>query len=126
MLFSFVDVEGWPLRPSFSPLCFPSLSMQHQQPTIGRDMTSSPYMDLFEKVSVLLDCLTISSAELAAVNDDDVCITPSVANKVILEFVKSSKNIIDSDSDDENEMNNAAPVPSTSEMRNIAVKEYDV
>uniref|UniRef100_A0A8C4RFJ1 HTH CENPB-type domain-containing protein n=1 Tax=Erpetoichthys calabaricus TaxID=27687 RepID=A0A8C4RFJ1_ERPCA len=37
----------------------------------------------------------------------------------ILEFVQSSKNIIDADSDDENEMNNAAPVPTSSEMRNI-------
>ncbi|GFU14943.1 hypothetical protein TNCV_795191 [Trichonephila clavipes] len=31
----------------------------------------------------------------------------------------SSQNIIDADSDEENEVNNAAPVPMSSEMRNI-------
>ncbi|GFW05608.1 uncharacterized protein TNCV_4983781 [Trichonephila clavipes] len=38
--------------------------------------------------------------------------------KNILELVHSEKNI-DADSDDENEINNAAPVPTSSEMRNI-------
>ncbi|GFW37695.1 HTH_Tnp_Tc3_2 domain-containing protein [Trichonephila clavipes] len=42
-----------------------------------------------------------------------------MADKDILEFVRSSKNIIDADSKDENEMNNAAPVTTSSEMRNI-------
>ncbi|GFV72980.1 hypothetical protein TNCV_1734481 [Trichonephila clavipes] len=41
-----------------------------------------------------------------------------MADKDILEFVQSSKNVIDADSDDENEINNAAPVPTSSEMRN--------
>ncbi|GFX17324.1 uncharacterized protein TNCV_3553291 [Trichonephila clavipes] len=36
-----------------------------------------------------------------------------------LEFVKSVKNINDPDYDDEKEMNNAVPVPTSSEMRNI-------
>ncbi|GFT87791.1 hypothetical protein TNCV_799071 [Trichonephila clavipes] len=40
-----------------------------------------------------------------------------MADKDILEFVQSSKNIIDTDSDDESEKNNAAPVPTSSEMR---------
>ncbi|GFV87759.1 hypothetical protein TNCV_780411 [Trichonephila clavipes] len=35
-----------------------------------------------------------------------------------LEFVQSSQNIIDADSDDENEMNDAVAVPASSEMRN--------
>ncbi|GFV14076.1 hypothetical protein TNCV_525521 [Trichonephila clavipes] len=39
----------------------------------------------------------------------DVCATPITADKDILEFVQDSKNIIDPDSRDENEMNNAAP-----------------
>ncbi|GFY11333.1 hypothetical protein TNCV_4473161 [Trichonephila clavipes] len=43
-------------------------------------------------------------------------------NKDIFEFVQSSKNIIDADSDDENEMNYAAHVPTSSEMRNIMKK----
>ncbi|GFU48356.1 hypothetical protein TNCV_3342481 [Trichonephila clavipes] len=46
---------------------------------------------MFEKIYVLLDCPTESC----------------------------SKNIIYADSYDENEMNNAAPVPTSSEMRNI-------
>ncbi|GFW77299.1 hypothetical protein TNCV_924151 [Trichonephila clavipes] len=41
-----------------------------------------------------------------------------MADKDILEFVQSSKNIIDADSDDENEMNNAAPVLTSSETMN--------
>ncbi|GFU63962.1 hypothetical protein TNCV_245401 [Trichonephila clavipes] len=39
--------------------------------------------------------------------------------KDILEFIQSSKNIIDEDSDDESGMNDAAPVSTSSEMRNI-------
>ncbi|GFU75773.1 hypothetical protein TNCV_1652331 [Trichonephila clavipes] len=42
-----------------------------------------------------------------------------MADKDILKFVQSLKNITDADSDDENEMNNAALVPISSEMRNI-------
>ncbi|GFW27058.1 hypothetical protein TNCV_92841 [Trichonephila clavipes] len=34
-------------------------------------------------------------------------------------FVQSSKNIIDAESDDENGLTNAAPVPTSSELRNI-------
>ncbi|GFW02471.1 hypothetical protein TNCV_2454871 [Trichonephila clavipes] len=40
---------------------------------------------------------------------------PMMADKVNLEFVQSSKNIIDADSDEENQMNKAAPVPTSSE-----------
>ncbi|GFT29595.1 uncharacterized protein TNCV_4890481 [Trichonephila clavipes] len=40
-----------------------------------------------------------------------------MADKDIMEFVQSSKNIIDTDTDDENEMNKAAPAPTSSEMR---------
>ncbi|GFY06307.1 hypothetical protein TNCV_2680991 [Trichonephila clavipes] len=41
-----------------------------------------------------------------------------MVDKDILDFVQSSKNIIDVDSDDQNEMNNATPFPISSEMRN--------
>ncbi|GFU99918.1 hypothetical protein TNCV_1257671 [Trichonephila clavipes] len=44
---------------------------------------------------------------------------PIMAQKVILELVKRSKNITEADSDDENEINNAATVPTSSEMKNI-------
>ncbi|GFS89485.1 hypothetical protein TNCV_1809891 [Trichonephila clavipes] len=42
-----------------------------------------------------------------------------MADKHILDFVQSLKNIIDGDSDDENEMTTTAPVSTPSEMRNI-------
>ncbi|GFX65117.1 hypothetical protein TNCV_452551 [Trichonephila clavipes] len=37
----------------------------------------------------------------------------------MLEFVQSSKNIINEDSNDENEMSKAGHIPTSSEMRNI-------
>ncbi|GFV90011.1 hypothetical protein TNCV_4643511 [Trichonephila clavipes] len=42
-----------------------------------------------------------------------------MSDKDVLEFVQISKNNMDAASGDENEMNNAAPVPMSSEMRNI-------
>ncbi|GFX16111.1 hypothetical protein TNCV_4703671 [Trichonephila clavipes] len=42
-----------------------------------------------------------------------------MVDKDILEFVQSSINVTDADSHDENEMNNAVPVPISSEMRNV-------
>ncbi|GFX65034.1 hypothetical protein TNCV_451721 [Trichonephila clavipes] len=61
---------------------------------------------------------TVSSEEFIAVHD--VLIVPIVADIDVLDFVHSSKNnIINADSDDENITNNSAPVPSSSEIRNI-------
>ncbi|GFV57484.1 hypothetical protein TNCV_3266601 [Trichonephila clavipes] len=60
------------------------------------------------KISVLLECPTESWVEFVAVDNDNVCTI--MADKDILRFVQSSKNIIDADSDDENEMNNTAPL----------------
>ncbi|GFW13196.1 poly polymerase [Trichonephila clavipes] len=45
---------------------------------------------------------------------------PIKADKDIFEFVHSSKNTIDADSDEENEMNNAAPIPASAEMSDEA------
>ncbi|GFX78654.1 hypothetical protein TNCV_30941 [Trichonephila clavipes] len=73
---------------------------------------------MFEKVSVLLDCTTISPEEFLAI-DDNVCKEPILLDKDILKFVQSSKNIIDAACGDENEMNNASPVLPASEMRNF-------
>ncbi|GFW09437.1 hypothetical protein TNCV_3995441 [Trichonephila clavipes] len=42
-----------------------------------------------------------------------------MADNDILEFVQLLKSIIDADAGDENEVKNAAPVPTSSEMRNI-------
>ncbi|GFV32384.1 hypothetical protein TNCV_1676701 [Trichonephila clavipes] len=48
-----------------------------------------------------------------------MCIQPQLwQKKCILELVQSSKHVVDADSDDENE-NNATPVPTSSEIMNI-------
>ncbi|GFS78542.1 hypothetical protein TNCV_3147811 [Trichonephila clavipes] len=73
---------------------------------------------MFHKVYVLLNSPTVSEA-FVAVEDDNVYIATIMADKDILKFVQSSKNIIDRDSDDEIGVNNATPVPTSSEMRNI-------
>ncbi|GFU59731.1 hypothetical protein TNCV_3186871 [Trichonephila clavipes] len=72
---------------------------------------------MFEKVSVLLGCSTASSEKFIEANDDNECTASIMADKDIFEFVQSSKNIIEADFDDKNEINNAAPVPTSSEMR---------
>ncbi|GFT62368.1 hypothetical protein TNCV_4717471 [Trichonephila clavipes] len=60
------------------------------------------------------------SLKTTAVEDDNVYTAPIMADKDILEFVQSSKKyFMDADSDDENEMNNVAPVPVSTEMRNV-------
>ncbi|GFS63870.1 hypothetical protein TNCV_1128791 [Trichonephila clavipes] len=64
---------------------------------------------------VLVGCVL----DTPAVDDDNVYTAPIKANKDILEFVHSSKSIIDADSDDENETNNTAPVPTSAEMKNV-------
>ncbi|GFT09823.1 RNA-directed DNA polymerase from mobile element jockey [Trichonephila clavipes] len=53
------------------------------------------------------------------IDDDNLSTAPIMAGKVILGFVQSLKNIMDADSEEENEISNAAPVPMTSEKRNI-------
>ncbi|GFW51664.1 hypothetical protein TNCV_4213401 [Trichonephila clavipes] len=75
--------------------------------------------EIFEKVSVLLGCPSASWEVFVAVNDDNVRAVPIITDKDILEFVKSSKNIIESDFDDENEMSNIALVSTSSEMKSI-------
>ncbi|GFS88103.1 hypothetical protein TNCV_764821 [Trichonephila clavipes] len=83
--------------------------------------TKPTLSEMFEKVSALylLDCRTIPLEEFIAVDDDYMYTVPIVADKEILEFVKSSKNIIDADSECKNDMINYAPVPSSSEMMDI-------
>ncbi|GFY32831.1 hypothetical protein TNCV_4024551 [Trichonephila clavipes] len=57
-----------------------------------------------------LECPIVLSEEFIVVEDVNVCTTPIIAEKDILEYYHSRKNIIGSDFDDENEMNNAAPL----------------
>ncbi|GFV57737.1 hypothetical protein TNCV_4463351 [Trichonephila clavipes] len=47
-----------------------------------------------------------------------ICEHPRFSRKRYFGVCSKLKKILDADSDDENEMNNAAPVPTTSEMRN--------
>ncbi|GFV40419.1 hypothetical protein TNCV_2535871 [Trichonephila clavipes] len=76
-------------------------------------------MNKIRKTPVVLDCPIVLSEECIAIDDDIVCTFPIMSDKDILEFVQSSKNIIDPNSDAENEMNNAAPVPTSFEIMNI-------
>ncbi|GFV98300.1 hypothetical protein TNCV_622591 [Trichonephila clavipes] len=92
---------------------FWELKYRKHQPC-GQDLRG-----VFEKVSVLLDCCTVSSEEFVAVDDDNAYAAPIMADKDILEFVQSSKDVIVAGSEDENEINNADLVPTPSEMRNI-------
>ncbi|GFW27105.1 hypothetical protein TNCV_93311 [Trichonephila clavipes] len=75
--------------------------------------------EMFEKASALLHCSTVLPGEFVAVGVMIMCVQPELWQTDILEFVKSSKSIIETDSDDENEMNNATPSPTSSEMKNI-------
>ncbi|GFV73138.1 hypothetical protein TNCV_3665551 [Trichonephila clavipes] len=57
-----------------------------------------------------------------AVNDNNLCALPIMTKSFWP--VQSSKNVIDADFDDENEMNNAAPVPTSFKMRKIMKATY--
>ncbi|GFV10245.1 hypothetical protein TNCV_3661971 [Trichonephila clavipes] len=65
--------------------------------------------EMFEKTSVLLGCLIVSPEEFAV--DDNVCKAPIMADKDFLECLQSSK------MNDENEENNAGPIPTSCEIR---------
>ncbi|GFU19138.1 SCAN domain-containing protein 3 [Trichonephila clavipes] len=69
---------------------------------------------MFEKVFVFLDGPTVSPEKFVAVDDDNECTTLIMVEKDILEFVQCSKTTVDADSNDENEMNDAALVPTSS------------
>ncbi|GFV36642.1 hypothetical protein TNCV_1033181 [Trichonephila clavipes] len=71
------------------------------------------------KAFVFLDCPHRIIGRIRFIEDDNVCTAPIIADKDTLEFVQSSKNIIDADFNNENEMNNAAPVPTSSKILNV-------
>ncbi|GFX76714.1 gag-pol [Trichonephila clavipes] len=52
-------------------------------------------------------------------DDENACTAPFMAVKDFLAFVQSPQKFSDADSDDYNEMNNAAPVPTSSDMISI-------
>ncbi|GFT59067.1 hypothetical protein TNCV_186471 [Trichonephila clavipes] len=76
-------------------------------------------MNKIRKTTVELGSPSVPSEEFIAADEDNVCTAVIMADKDSLEFVQSSENIIDADFDDENEMNNAAPVPTSSEIWNV-------
>ncbi|GFU56291.1 hypothetical protein TNCV_582251 [Trichonephila clavipes] len=63
---------------------------------------------MLEKVSVLFFFDSVSLEEFVEVDYGNVCTVPIMTDKDFLEFVQSSKNIIDADSGDEKEMTDAA------------------
>ncbi|GFY35204.1 SCAN domain-containing protein 3 [Trichonephila clavipes] len=75
--------------------------------------TKTTLNEIFEKISVLLDCPTVTSKKFVAVDDDNLHTALIITDKDISEFVQSSKNVIDADSEGENEMNSAALVPTS-------------
>ncbi|GFV37035.1 hypothetical protein TNCV_2381821 [Trichonephila clavipes] len=75
-------------------------------------------MEKIRKTTARFDCPIVTSEEFTAVDDDNECTDPIMADKDILEFIQSSKGIIDADYDDEKEINNAVPVPTSSGMKN--------
>ncbi|GFV43642.1 hypothetical protein TNCV_2679431 [Trichonephila clavipes] len=76
-------------------------------------------MNKIRKTLSGLDCSTVSSEGFVAVEDDNECTAQIMTDEDISEFVRSSKNINDADSGDENEWNNSALVLTLSNMRNI-------
>ncbi|GFW32283.1 hypothetical protein TNCV_674421 [Trichonephila clavipes] len=76
-------------------------------------------MNKIRKTAAALDCSTVSSGEFIKIDYACMSSAPIMADKENLEFVEISQNIMDADSNDENEMSNVAPVPTSSEMRNI-------
>ncbi|GFW44209.1 transposable element Tc1 transposase [Trichonephila clavipes] len=78
---------------------------------------------MFEKVPVLLDCPIVSSEEFITADDDNVCTASMMTDKDLLEVYRSSKNIIEANCGDENEVNTVAPVPTSSEGRIVGLRE---
>ncbi|GFX98977.1 hypothetical protein TNCV_4301521 [Trichonephila clavipes] len=75
-------------------------------------------VEIFEKVSVLLDCPTVSSKEFVALNYDNECRASIMVGLWHHFGVCSKQKNIYADSCDKIERNNAAPVPMSYEMRN--------
>ncbi|GFT86167.1 hypothetical protein TNCV_3257581 [Trichonephila clavipes] len=81
-------------------------------------------MDKIWKPTTEFDCPILLSGEFTEVDHVNVCTAPIMAEKELVELAQSSKYTIVTDSDNENEMNNVAPVPTSSEIRNIMKSMY--
>ncbi|GFS88673.1 hypothetical protein TNCV_1462611 [Trichonephila clavipes] len=76
-------------------------------------------MNKIWKTPAKLDGSSVLSEEYIEVEDDNVCIALIMTDKDILELDLSSKNIINADSENENEMDVADPVPTSFEMGKV-------
>ncbi|GFT27155.1 hypothetical protein TNCV_40181 [Trichonephila clavipes] len=84
-------------------------------------------MSKIQRTPAELNFPIVLSEDFIAEDDDNVYADPIMVDKNILHFVQSSKNILHTNSDDENELNNAAAlsVPTSFDMRNN-IKYYAV
>ncbi|GFS95967.1 hypothetical protein TNCV_4277551 [Trichonephila clavipes] len=85
-------------------------------------------MNKIRKIPAGMNFYTVSSEEFIAVDDDKVCTAPIKADEISHFGVGPNfkKNSIDADSDDENKMNNAVPVSTSSETKNIMKRVSEV
>ncbi|GFU58800.1 hypothetical protein TNCV_2331781 [Trichonephila clavipes] len=90
----------------------------------GIDSDDENEMNNAASVPTSSEMSNVLKKEFVAVDDDNAYAAPIMADKDILEFVQSSKDVI-AGSEDENEINNADLVPTPSEMRNI-IKKYAI
>ncbi|GFW75093.1 uncharacterized protein TNCV_447981 [Trichonephila clavipes] len=88
--------------------------------------TVATFTEKYEKICAILYCPAISSEKFVAVDHENLRTTSAMADKGIWSLFKAQKDIIDVDSDDENEINNAPHVPTSSEIKNIrkSVRSY--
>ncbi|GFV33102.1 hypothetical protein TNCV_509411 [Trichonephila clavipes] len=78
---------------------------------------------MLDKVSVIVYYLTVSSEDFLTIDDDNACIAPITTERHILEFFSKLKILLMVlDSGNKKEVNNAAPVPTSSEMRGTSRK----
>ncbi|GFV73405.1 hypothetical protein TNCV_3389211 [Trichonephila clavipes] len=90
-----------------SPHCYyPSLAC-----LIHRFVSNRTHLGSFGMASWVFHEFERTRGKFTAIDEDNVSTAPIQTDKEILEFVQSSKNSIDADSDDGNEMNKADPVP---------------
>ncbi|GFW58982.1 DDE-1 domain-containing protein [Trichonephila clavipes] len=122
--FLFMDDNARPLSANIVDECLQSEDITRMDlPAYSPDLNPIEHisflgMNKIRKTTEGLDFTILLSEELVEIDDDNVCTVPILADKDIFGFVQSSKNIIDTDSDNE-ELNYDVPVPTSFKMRNI-------
>ncbi|GFV40420.1 hypothetical protein TNCV_2535881 [Trichonephila clavipes] len=95
---------------------YQSIAIDLMPTTDQEDLGPNEIGDLIEEVFQACQVRSVKK-----ISDDDNVGRDQIFfyGKHILKIVQSSKNVVDADSDDENETNSVAPVPTSSEIRNI-------